>query len=309
MILTVIEQTLVLFVLLSIGFILTKAGILKDKHCRAISDMVLFAVTPAMIITELQIDFDLEHFMGILYALALAAMAFAICIVGSILLIPRSSRADYKVQRFSTVYANCGFVGFPLILGILGARGMFYVVGIAIVYNISQFTHGILSMQPDDAKKGFDPHCLLTIPIFAIVLSILMYCLQIRLPAVIEVPLEQLGSCMTPLAMLVAGNSMANMKLSKDTPWKAVLLPCFYRLIVFPVILVLICGFLPGSNLIKLVIIICMACSSGSVNIIMAVMFKRDDLLASEIFSACLILSAVTMPLIIGLATLLGITV
>ena len=58
--LTVAQQVLVLFILIAVGFLCGKKGILNDLSSKKITDIVLYVVTPCVMISAFQREFSLE---------------------------------------------------------------------------------------------------------------------------------------------------------------------------------------------------------------------------------------------------------
>ena len=51
---------------------------------------------------------------------------------------------DTAIERFSSVYSNCGFMGIPLVNAMFGSEGVFYLTAFITVFNILAWTHGII---------------------------------------------------------------------------------------------------------------------------------------------------------------------
>ena len=73
-------QVLVLFILIAVGALLTKLGMITEQGSRSMTDVVLYAVTPCVIINAFQREFRHEMLAGLLTALA-AAFASLLCSV------------------------------------------------------------------------------------------------------------------------------------------------------------------------------------------------------------------------------------
>ena len=76
------QQVLVLFVLIAVGFICGKKGILTDSSSKHITDIVLYVVTPCVMINAFQREFSFE----LLGKILTASLCAVLIIAGSILL-------------------------------------------------------------------------------------------------------------------------------------------------------------------------------------------------------------------------------
>ena len=81
--LTVSEQVVILFILIGVGFICGKIGFLSKATSKNITDIVLYFVTPCVIINAYQVDFNPEILvnLGITALCAIGAHLFSIIVV------------------------------------------------------------------------------------------------------------------------------------------------------------------------------------------------------------------------------------
>ena len=108
-----------------------------------------------------------------------------------------------SVEKIAVSYSNSGFIGIPLISGVLGDKGVFYMTAYITVFNLLLWTHGIILMGDNDGLKGAWKN-FLSPAILSIVIGIILFLFQLRLPQFIENPLEMIASMNTPLGMIVA---------------------------------------------------------------------------------------------------------
>ena len=75
------QQVIVLFLLIGVGTLAVKTGVLKLEHKQPLSNLLVNIVVPAMIVNSYQMEFSLEILRNLLAAililLAMAAVLFA----------------------------------------------------------------------------------------------------------------------------------------------------------------------------------------------------------------------------------------
>ena len=120
MVLILIKQILVMLVMMSIGMILYKIGQIDEKGVGQLSNLALYVATPAVVLRSLAIEFDAERLATGGYVMAFFLIIFVVSVVIARALCGRADR----VGQFAVVFSNSGFVGIPLIQGILGALGV-----------------------------------------------------------------------------------------------------------------------------------------------------------------------------------------
>ena len=116
----VFTQVIVLFLLIAVGILCYRLKLISKHGNRQLSNFLLSVVTPALILASYQKPFDAALAKGLLWAFLLAAISHLIGIAVSYLCL-RGKKDDPRlpVERFATIYSNCGFMAIPLISAIL----------------------------------------------------------------------------------------------------------------------------------------------------------------------------------------------
>ena len=134
--------------------------------------------------------------------------------------------------------------------------------------------------------------------ILSIVIGIILFLFQLRLPQFIENPLEMIASMNTPLGMIVAGANLAQGNILKSLKSKRLYYLSFIKLIVYPLAGLVVLWLLPLEFEVASTVFIALACPAGASVIMFAQRYDRDAYYASEIFVITTLLSAVTIPLL-----------
>lgn len=66
------EQIIELFIMIFMGFIIVKTGIVKDEDSKVLSKIVLYLIIPCVIINAFQVDYTSKTVRGLLIAFAVA---------------------------------------------------------------------------------------------------------------------------------------------------------------------------------------------------------------------------------------------
>ena len=143
------QQVLVLFILVAVGFLCGKKGLIDDVASKKLTDIVLYVVTPCVMISAFQREFSVELVGKIIIAAVCAALIHAGSILLANLIFRDKNESRKKVLRFSVIFSNCGFVSLPLQKAILGDEGWFYGSIFVAVFNIFLWTYGLVSMSGD----------------------------------------------------------------------------------------------------------------------------------------------------------------
>ena len=152
--LIVLKKIIEMFIILLVGVIIYKAKIINDVSTKHLSNVLLLLVSPLLIIQSYQIDFNRELLQGLIWAFAASFLTFLFMIVASEFLC-HGDRNRSSVEKIAVSYSNSGFIGIPLISGVLGDKGVFYMTAYITVFNLLLWTHGIILMGDNDGSYYF----------------------------------------------------------------------------------------------------------------------------------------------------------
>lgn len=305
MVLTILEKIFQMFLILFLGLLCYRKNFLDDATTVKLSNFLLMIVNPLVIFVSYQIDFDPALLHNLLITMGLAAASFAVQILLIHLIIPKKENPQADVERLSAIYGNCGFIGIPLISGLFGREGVFYMTAYLTVFYLYFWTHGVVIMAGKTDVKSTVKN-LLSPAIVGVVLGFVCFLLKIRLPDTIVGAMDSVGSMNTPLAMLVAGATLGQSNIREcfgklRTYWIVAL-----KLIFVPVValIMLLPFYLPSTVVVTL--LVAAGCPIGACCTMFALKYKGDGKYASEMFVTSTLLSAVTIPLLVLLTEWLG---
>lgn len=296
------QQLLKMLFILLISVVCFRIGLVSQEGNKNISNLLLMVVNPCLIITVYQTDYDVRLVKGLLLSFVAALAAHIIGILIAKFLIPAKNNQNFAIDRFGAVYSNCGFIGIPLINSVLGSEGVFYLSAYIAVFNILTWTHGLGLLEGgfnlSRPKEGLRSPMLL-----ATCAAILLFFARIRIPGVLLDSMNYIADMNTPMAMMVAGFSIAQADLKKlfaDLPIYRVLL---IKLLVFPLAVLLFLWAFSFEHTVAYTILIAAACPTATTLTMMAIRFHCDYTYASKIFSLTTVLSMVSIPVVTFLAS------
>ena len=291
--LIVIKKIIEMFMILLVGVIIYKGKIIDDVSTKHLSNVLLLLVSPLLIVQSYQIDFNKKLLYGLLWALLASFLTFLFMIIVSEFLF-HGDKNRSSVEKIAVSYSNSGFIGIPLISGVLGDKGVFYMTAYITVFNVLLWTHGVVLMGDSKDLKGAWKN-FLSPAIIAVIVGIILFLFQLRLPQFIENPLEMIASMNTPLGMIVAGANLAKGNILKN---KRLYYLSFIKLIVYPLVGLVILWLLPLGFEVAFTVFIAVACPAGASVVMFAQRYDRDAYYGSEIFVITTLLSAITLPLL-----------
>lgn len=300
MFLLIFNQLMKMLIIMLIAFICYRIKLFNQEGNRNFSSLLLMIVNPCLIITVYQTDYDPKLVKGLAIAFILALLSHLIGITIAKLAFSDKNN-DFEIDRFTAIYSNCGFMGIPIVSSVLGNEAVFYLTGYITVFNFLSWTHGIGLLKRHFSLKELKEG-ILSPMILATAGGLLLFLLQIRLPEVVFDSIDYIASMNTPLAMIVAGLSVAQADLKKIFSNLRVLKVCMIRLFIIPLAVLLILSVLPIDLLITYPILIASSCPSATTGTMMAIRYDRNYTYSSEIVSVSTILSMFTIPIITFIA-------
>ena len=304
--LILLKQVSVMLILICIGAICFKTRLVSLEGNKSLTNLVLYIVNPAVIIVSYQQDFSPRLFKGLGYALLLSAAGLLLFIAVSYLFLRGKNKDSISIERINASYSNCGFMGIPLALALFGSEGVLYITAINTVFNIMVWTHGVFTISGEKSEVSFKK--IITNPtILATVLGFLLFVFQIRIPGMLFNTLSYVNNIITPLAMFVAGVTIANSSLLKALRKPRIYFVSALKLIITPVILILLLYLFPCPNeTAKITTIVGLSCPSATIGTMLAIRFDKNSSYSSQMFGLSTILSVVTLPIIVYIAKTVG---
>jgi hypothetical protein rflaF_13972 len=302
--LNILKQTIIMLILIMVGILCSKTKIIGKESNKDLSKLVLQVVNPVMIFMSYQTDYKPELVKNLLLTFVLSLAAYAVTILLAYLLIPSKKGRETELERFSAIYSNCGFMGIPLVKSLFGMEGVFYLTAFITVFNLIVWTHGIILISGEKSMKNI-VKVMYSPTIIAIILGIITFFMQIRLPEVPSKALEFVSQLNTPLAMIVSGVTMAETNVLKLLKKGGVYYICFLRLLLIPAILAALLSPLAISEKVRLTVIVAASAPPAAMCTLQCIRYGRNSVYASEIFTAGTIFSVLTLPLVVEFAELL----
>lgn len=301
MFLLIFNQLLKMLIIMVLACICYKLKIVSQEGNKSISNLLLMVVNPCLIITVYQTDYDARLVKGLLIAFAAACISHLIGIFLARVLIFQKNNPEFTLDRFGAVYSNCGFIGIPLIYSVLGNEGVFYLTAYMTVFNLFTWTHGLSLMEGKFSLKQLKEG-LLSPMIIATCIAMILFFARLRIPETVLSSMNYVADMNTPLAMMVAGFSVAQADLKQIFANLHIYKVSLLKLFLMPLLTTLCLAVAGVSHEIAYTTLIAAACPTAATMTMMAIRYNRNYRYASEIFSFTTILSMVTIPAVTFLA-------
>ena len=268
------KQIAELFLMILMGYIVVKAGLLKGDDSKVISKIVLYLIIPCVIINAFQVDYTSEKVKELLLVFA-ASVLLQVVLLAAVWAVGKILHLN-EVETASIYYSNSGNLIVPIVTFILGKEWVLYGCVFMSVQLVFIWTHGknILSREGKmDWRK-----IVLNVNMISVFAGVVLFFTKIRLPEILNQTLSSVGSMIGPASMIVTGMLIAEMILLKISG--------------------LVSGHPDGKKLLLIVFLAVITPSASTVTQ-MCQVYGNDSKYASAINVMTTLLSIITMPLMV----------
>lgn len=293
--LAVTAKVAVILIFIVLGYVTVKSGMFSQKGLGEVTTFLLYIVTPCLIVDSfVSAESGSLDAKSLILGFVLPAVSMLMTIAFSYLWFKKEPVERRKVLRFALIFCNVGFMGVPLVQGIVGAEGVIYSSFFIVVFNVISWTYGYTMMGGGKIRLKT---LLLNPGVIGLVIGMPLYFFDINLPELIASPVDMISGVNTPLAMLVVGGYIARVNWKEFISDIAVYKMAFLRLIVAPAMYVAVALLVRPNDTLLLSSVIQAATPVAANTVLFSVQFGADASLASKSIAVTTALSVITIPL------------
>ncbi len=256
-----LESVLSVYILIALGFALTKRNILDMDMAGKFSWLIVNVTFPCYIIVALPEKFTVDM-------LGEAVFGFSVSFVMMLLLIPvgylvakwlklPESRVGVFVAMI--LFSNTVYIGVPVCVALFGDVSMPYVLQYYLATTIMFWTVGVFILRRGSltGKTGGSMWVsLFNMPIIASFIALAIVIFNIKLPFMITNSFEIMGAMTTPLAVLFMGIVFAGTNFKDFYFTKDIFVVMIARFAIAPLLIFAILAFFSAPKLMTEVLII-----------------------------------------------------
>lgn len=298
-----VGQMLVLFTLILLGYIVAKAKAVPEDSATVLSKLENNLFVPALVLGTFVSNFTVEK-LGTAWKLFL--ISFAICLVMMFLavIVARCCSKDNYIQNIYTyglAFSNFGFMGNAVVNAVFPEYFLDYLIFTMPLWTMIYLWGVPCLLIPSEEGKQTIKSRLKSFanPMFAaMIIGIVIGLCGIRLPDFLTTVIDVTGDCMSPVAMMLTGITVANMDVKKVLSMKSIYVVSIIRLIAFPLIFIGLFSFLPMAQNIVVCTICSLAMPLGLSTLVIPGGYGKDTSVAAGMALVSHLLSAMTIPIV-----------
>ncbi|NLC52396.1 MAG: AEC family transporter [Firmicutes bacterium] len=296
----VINQVLILFGIMIIGFLARKKNVMTATTTKDLTRLLLNVTCPLTIFTSFQLEYSRSMLYGAgqVFAFTIVVHLFALLI--GLVIFNRYPEPVKRVLRFVTIFSNCGFMGFPLLQSVYGKSGVFYGSFYVIGFNLFIWTVGIRIYTGREGEFSWKK-VLANPNIIAVGLGLITFLHPVKLPIPAYSAMEMVGGMNTPLSMLLVGATLTEVSPGELFSGWPVYYGSLVRLILMPFFALITTSLLNFSPLLQGVCVLVTATPAAVLTTPFAAKYNGDTHLSSRLTLLSTVLSVITLPFFVFL--------
>lgn len=234
---TVFFQMLAFLLMIGAGYFITRRGMLDGHTNSQMSGLLVNVFNPLLIVSSAAnavglISPDTMRTVGLI-----ACGMFAVFILAGMLLSPVFERDQdqRKIFQLMFVFSNLGFIGIPVVSGIIGEEYVVYVTEFILIYTILLYTYGVgllsRKFSLSALKEMVNPGTVLSVAALVIIIW------EIQIPDFLKTAAAYLGNVTSPMALIAIGFNLAQSELKKIFGQLRLYLFAAVKLLILPLLL------------------------------------------------------------------------
>nr|WP_294872198.1 AEC family transporter [Prevotella sp.] len=294
-----LEVMVVLFIIVILGYVACKLGYMGDKFDKKLSSIVVDITCPLLVLSSVMGD-ELPDRTLILPLLGVGFLTYILLLVFGFW-VPRlitKNHDDQGMIGFALMFANVGFIGYPIVSSIFGPHAVFYAALLNMPNTFFIFTAGVMLIKGEYSLKQFNPKVLVSPAMLGAFLAAIIVALGIHTPDIIARPVTMVGNITVPAALMIIGSSMAKLPIREIIGSPKVYITALLRLTIVPLSIYFFfkaCGVSDLVNNINTVVIAMPVASFGTM---FCLKYGRNPSLITETTFITTLGSIITIPLI-----------
>ena len=239
----IMNPMLVLFICMVLGFLLHKIHILPDSAGQVMAKLETYVFCPALSFVTMATFFTPITIKAHATNLVIGILSVSLAVLLSLLLVrffARKKSAEWGIYAYALAFANSGYMGDPLVQMILGDSVLSYYKLFCLPINTVIYIWGISILVPDNGEKTNPLKKIFNVPTVAMLAGMAVGITGAvnYIPSFCMKAATSLSSCMGPVAMLLAGFTIASYPFGEILKNKKVYIVSLLRLTVLPALLI-----------------------------------------------------------------------
>ena len=294
-----------LALLMAVGFIGGKAKILDETSTERLSTLIVKIGQPFLIINSIITQECTPEKLrtGLMFLVLGLLLQGGMWAIAHFAVKPFKRLDKRKLAEFSMFFANCGFMGFPVIESLYGKEGLFYGAFYIMSFHLLTWTLGVWIIG--SGKEGFKlspKNIFINYGTIPCVIGFLLFVSRLPMPDFFTTLSSYLAGLCTPISMLITGANISRRSLKKMFTDPKIYYTAAFKLVVMPLLAATILWLCGLPDLVVVFGTIMAAMPSASMVTMFAEMYAITPGFAAEIVGSSTLFSTATIVPVVSYA-------
>lgn len=298
-----LNQMLVLFVFIVLGYFLNRKKILPENTATVISKLETNVLVPCLVFNTFYKYCTVQNIQSKLNYILYGAVITALSVLVAVILSRVFTKDNYlqKIYAYSFAIANYTFVGNSVVVGIFGEDMLFDYLIFTLPLSIYCYSFGTSSLIPVKDSKKFSFKMFLNPTFGALLLGAVAGLISLPLPRFLTSAVSSASACMSPFAMILTGFVVADFKLKELLSIKKVYFATFLRLILIPLAFVFALKFFNTEQIIITLTLAATAMPLGLNTVVFPAAYGGDITTGASMALISHVISVITIPVMFAI--------
>ena len=301
--LSTLDQMGFLILLIAAGYFLTKLDFVEDTGAKILSKLENYLFIPALVLSTFMGNFTVKTFSTAWKYLLVGSVVVGISAVFAVFVSKLCTRDNYirKIYTYGLSFANFGFMGNAVVMALFPDVFMEYLIYVLPFWTLI-YVWGVpyLLMPSGGEKKSIVSGLKKLInPMFiSMIIGMLIGVFALPLPDFVGSAVSSLASCMSPVAMLLTGMTIAKIDLKATFKNLSIYIVSIIRLIIMPLIAVGLLTVIKLPYELALCTVCALAMPLGLNTVVVPSAYGKDTSVAAGMALISHLLSLATIPIV-----------
>lgn len=294
-----LEVMVILFIIVILGYVLCKLGYMTEQSDQKLSQIVIDITAPALILSSVMGDEQPDRTL-ILPLLGVGFLTYFLLLIFGFY-VPRlitRNHDDQGMIGFALMFANVGFIGYPIVASIFGPKAIFYAALLNMPNTFFIFTAGVMLIKGEYSLRNLNFKVLFSPGMIAAFIAALFVAFKIQTPDIISRPVTMVGNITVPMALMIIGSAMARLPLREILGGPMIYIVSILRLAVVPLTVYFIFRLCGVSDIINDINTIVIAMPVASFGTMFCMKYGRNPSLITKVTFVTTVCSIITIPLL-----------
>lgn len=297
-----LNQMAFLFTFIIIGFVVSKLKVIPDGAAGILSKLENYVFIPALVLGTFISNFTTEKLSSSWKLIVGCLVLEAVIISMSMFAVRLIAKGKYirDIYLYGLCFSNFSFMGNAVVSTLFPDIFLEYIVFTLVLWTLIYMWGAPSLLIGNDSAHGIKQKLKSFLnPMFVCMLiGMVIGIFKIPMPAFVDSAISATSNCMSPVAMLLTGMTIAKIDVKKVVKIKSIYAVTFLRLIVYPLLFIGFIMLVPLSKTFAICAISSLAMPMGLNTIVIPAAYGKDTTMASGIALISHLLAVITIPII-----------